>query len=95
MTTADLMPYIMVAGLTTNVIAVIGGTWKAVAVLLRLHDSLREMSAKIGQKNPPEGLLGDVEQIKQLAGRDHDTLTHVQAILGVDKRNADKESGGH
>ena len=71
MTISDLVPYAVVLGVLVNIIAVVAGVWKglggiwnAVHVLVEVRDDFRAMAGKIGTKVPREGLLGDVEEIK-------------------------------
>jgi hypothetical protein len=61
----DLMPYVIIAGFLVNIFALITGMWKAISVLMAMHQSFNDLANKIGQKHPPEGLLGDVEEIKE------------------------------
>lgn len=97
MTVADLMPYVLVLGVLVNVLAVItfvwkglGGIWNAVHVLIELRDDFRAMATKIGQKYPPDGLLGDVEAIKNRQGEDHEKIVTIEAGI-AQRRETDKK----
>lgn len=60
-----------------------GGLWAFFKVFLTVRDALKELTAAVGQKMPPTGLVGEVEHIK-LEQQDHrDWLI----AAGLDRRH--------
>lgn len=97
MTVADVMPYVLLVGVLVNVLAVItfvwkglAGIWHAVNVLIEVRDDFRAMAGKIGQKYPPDGLLGDVEAIKNKQDEDHEKIVVIEAGI-AQRRESDKK----
>lgn len=66
-----------------NLIAVIGGVSKGIAVLISVRDEIKSLGVKVGTKVPPEGLLGDVETLKKEFRPLRDSLVEVTMELGL------------
>jgi hypothetical protein len=54
----------------SDVAIFVGGVVAFLKTFLSLRDGMRDMSAKIGSKDPPEGLLGEVHYLSTEV-RDH------------------------
>lgn len=48
-----------------------------------MRDAVRDLTALVGKKNPPEGLMGDVEVLKMTAAEHRDWLV----AAGLDRRS--------
>lgn len=51
-----------------------------------MRDGMRDLRSAIGTKNPPDGLLGDVEILKMTASQHRDWLV----AAGLDRRNGEE-----
>jgi len=60
-----------------------GGLVAFVKMFLSLRDSLRDISRAIGQKEPPDGLIGDVQGLKRESRQHRDRLIEMGAELGI------------
>lgn len=49
----------------------------AFLLLVNMRDSLRDMSAKVGQTHPPSGMLGDIQSLKERVDNHHEWLIRV------------------
>jgi len=73
----------VVTAFAINLIAVVSGLWKGISVLITVRDEIRDMRRNIGTKDPADGLLGDVVELKA-AIRDHDkSIVALQIQTGV------------
>lgn len=79
----DYTPYILILNGLVQLVALIGGFWKAVT-------AVNNMSNKIGSKYPREGLLGDVEAIKEKQDADHEKIVVIEANV-AQRRTTDKK----
>lgn len=66
-----------------NLVVIIGGIGKGLAVLISVRDEIRDLSKAVGHKNPPDGLLGDVEELKKTCLQHRDSLIEVTSELGL------------
>jgi hypothetical protein len=55
-----------------------------------MRDDFRGVAMKLGQKHPPEGLLGDVEEIKEKVDKHGEKLVFIEASV-AQRRKADGE----
>lgn len=80
-------PMIWVA-FAVNLIVIIGGIGKVVSVGISMRDEIRDMAKNIGRKEPPEGLLGDVQALKHESRKHRDRLIELGAT--VDSKSWDR-----
>ena len=66
-----------------NLIAVVTGVSKGLSVLMSVRDELRDLTINVGHRQPPSGLLGDVQNLKTELQRHRDTLIEVSMELGM------------
>lgn len=64
-----------------NLIVIITGASKAIAVLISVRDELRDLKRNVGSKDPRDGLLGDVEGLKDAAHRTDRSIVEMQTHL--------------
>lgn len=101
LTATDVTPYAIVFGAVSSVCAILAFIWKLSAAMLKVQtdtrDAIRDMATKIGSKVPPEGLLGDVQEIKQEVKEfkdkqdaDHEKLVVIETNV-AQRRSSDKK----
>lgn len=57
--------------------------------IVGMRDDIRDLSTKIGSKNPPDGLLGDVAELQRETQAQSRDLIAVKATLNLTKRQDD------
>lgn len=73
-----------------NLIVVITGASKAIAILVSVRDELRDLKRNVGTKDPRDGLLGDVEDLKDDYRKTDRNIVEIQThIWGRPKRRTD------
>lgn len=96
LTATDVMPYAMVAGAFASICAVLAFLWKMLMALVGIRSDFKDMATKIGQKNPRDGLLGDIEDVKdtqnEIAKKQdaHDVKLAVIEANVAKRRTSDK-----
>jgi hypothetical protein len=58
------------------------GIWAFITMFVSLRDAIRDLSVNVGKKHPREGLLGDVEHMKEEIQEHRDWLI----AAGLDRR---------
>ena len=66
-----------------NLVVVIGGLGKGIAVLIAVRDDIRDLKKAVGQKDPPDGLLGDVHGLQVESRKHRDRLIEIGTELGM------------
>lgn len=64
-----------------NLIVIIGGIGKGLAVLVSVRDELRDLKVNVGHKDPPSGLLGDVKEIQREVRHHRDSLIEITSEM--------------
>ena len=60
-----------------------GGVWAFLKIFIGMRDSLRDITRLLGTSNPPEGVLGDVFNLKRESQRHRTWLIEIGSELGV------------
>lgn len=68
-----------------------GGLWAFFKIFLTVRDALKELTAAVGQKLPPSGLMGEVEHIKLEQSDHRDWLI----AAGLDRRRSQDRRDSH
>lgn len=99
LTLSDLMPLILLLGGFASMCAVLTFLWRMLAAVVGMRQAFLDMAKTIGQKHPPEGLLGDIVEIKEQIGETQKEVAEQSKQLAViesgvaARRLADKQHG--
>lgn len=92
----QLLVIAAILGIVGQLVVIITGFWKGISAILSVHATLQTLVTKVGQKHPPEGLLGDVAEVKAKVETQHDELTKIKERLAERRRtDAGRERNDH
>jgi len=69
----------------SDLLLVGGGIIAFIKMSMSFRDAIRDLTKAVGSKNPPEGLLGDMEHTKAAVSRHNDWLVELRAKFGANE----------
>lgn len=69
--------------LLVNFCVIVGFLWKGLSVLIGVRDEIKDMALHIGHRNPPDGLMGDMDAVKKETLRHRDRIIRLEVEHGL------------
>lgn len=66
----------------SDIFVMFGGAVSFIWAMIAVRDALRDLRRAVGEKDPPYGLLGDVEIMKAESQRHREWLIEMRSKLG-------------
>jgi hypothetical protein len=83
----EVMPWFDYSISLSDILIFMGGLIAFLKVSVGVRDSMRDMARQIGSKDPPDGLLGDVQGLKYEARKRRDGEIELRAQLGMKQQD--------
>jgi len=75
----------------SDIMLVAGGIWAFFKMFLMTRDGLRDLTTSVGRKDPPSGIIGDLEEVKAQQRQHRDWFMSMFGRRAYDQHHSVEE----